>query len=266
MIDPQSSIAIILKPPRGFEQVYQGIAHTTPIPLVAANQRGDFVFLDDFAGKPGLASNLARFVPVPFASTIYILLPRPFFVDSEGEIIVPTYAYELRWRFRTLSDWTLGAGKGNATHPWMMIPQTGRPAAPASTPEEAERTIFPSFVSEVVTPTMLGSTNRPLVAMATFGTSSQGYYAPAGATAGDGNLALGPICFPPILRPSLGNELSICIVREGGGNWDFSDVTADGDAALSLLYGTDIAGENPNHEFFPGIGAILATVSRSTTP
>ena len=262
MVNPAGSIVFILKPPQNFESLYEGVSRTTPIPFVAKNENGDFLGLDALAGKAEVAGNLARFVPVPIASSLLIAIPVPRYQDGSSTRS-PAYLYDFRWRLRTVSDYNAREKDGNPDMPFSMIPTLGAP----STPNPPTRRVMPVYTSEQVTPALVGNPNRQLVAPGTIGSLSQGVYNPAdfaGATAPtDGDLSLGITFFPPYLRPSVGNELSIC-VSAADGTWSFSDTSATGDAALSNLYGTNVAG--PAHPVYPGVGIVLVSLTRNTTP
>ncbi len=256
LADPQASIAYVLKPPTNFEEVYQGVPHTTPIPFVQADPLSrEFRALDAFAGKPGVASTLARFVPVPFASSLYILIPVPLVGTVETQ-----YEYELRWRIRTLTDWDRSVESARFSHPWQLVPQNGAPAPTGSGGATEQLLVMPSFCSEVLDPSRLGSDDRVLVSRDQYGVSSQGIYTPASTSSGNMNAALGPVCYPPFLRESLGNELSICARLGDEADWDFTGA----DAAFSNLYGTNLGGTT--HPAYPGVGIYLVSMSRSTAP
>jgi hypothetical protein len=266
MNDPQASSALVLKPPKGFEAIYQGEPRTTPIALVAADAKGEFVATDDQAGEPGISATLQRYVAVPLGSSLLILIPQAIYIPVGDPAVTPSYTYELRWRLRTLTDWARGAQNANPSHPWQLLPRFGHQQPPGSTPAEVERIIMPAYSSESLTPSMAGTNNRSLVAQSIFGTASQGMYTAGGPTATDGDVAFGPVCFPPLLRAAIGNELGLCITRSGGGNWNFNDGTASGDGALSNLYGENVAGGAAGHPYFPGIGTYLISMARPTTP
>lgn len=253
-------MGMVLKPPQGFEELYQGVIGTTPIPFVSANLAGDFLATDDVAGKPGFDPNLARFAPVPLGASLLILIPQAIFVTG-ATTRIGEYTYALRWRLRALAGYTTPAENANNQHPYHLDNQQGAP----STPSPTARVIEPSYTSELVTPAAVGTNNRVLIATGEYGTSSQGIYNPAsfaGSSDGD-DLALGPNFYPPLLRPSLGDELSI-VASKASGNWDFGSVAADGDAGFSNVFGTNVAGAA--HPAYAGLGIFLLAMSRSTTP
>ena len=255
MQDPQGSTAIILKPPDNFEAIYQGVSRTVPIPFVAADANGEFLALDDLAGKPGVSGDLARFVAVPLGSSALIVIPRALYSDGETLHTI-AYRYDLRWRLRTLSDYDDGlSGSGSHEHPWSMLTTLGAP----SLPPPIARRVMPAYTTEQVTPATTGNLLRPLVALNTPGTVTQGVYAPADFASADD--ALGIEYFPPYLRPIVGNELSIC-ASFADGTWDFG--SAAGDAPFSNIYGRTVAG--PSHKSYPGVGIVLIVLARSTTP
>jgi len=262
MVDAQAGIGLILKPPKNFETVYEGEDATIPIPFVARNLAGEFTFLDDVAGADGVASDLTRFVPVPLGASMLLCIPRALFADGAA-LRAPSYVYDLRWRLRTASDAALREMVGDPTHPFQLVPQFGAPSTPAPT----ARLVLPAYTSETVTPATVGSDSRTLIAPGVYGTVGQGVYDPAAFSGlGDpdaGNLALGPVFFPPLLRAVLGNELSV-VARKASGTWAFTDTGATGDAAFSNIYGTNVGGDP--HPYYDGVGIVLITMSRSTTP
>ncbi len=252
MFDAQSAIGLVLKPPTGFEELYDGLIGTTPIPFVAA----PFEVLDERAGARGIASNLVRFVPVPLGGTGLIIIPRALYQD--GVLLrAPSYVYDFRWRLRTVADNVAAVTEGNATHPFNMLAMRGAPSAPDPT----ERLVLPAYTSETVTPAVVGSTARPLVAAGEYASVSQGVYALADFV-DQSDAALGPNFFPPYLRALLGNELGI-VATKASGNWAFEDTGATGDAAFSNVYGINVAGTR--HAAYPGVGIVLITVARPTS-
>jgi hypothetical protein len=259
LADPQASIARILKPARDFEALYQGQPRSIPIPLVAVDaQSREFVALDQWAAKEGVASFLARFVSVPLGASVMLILPIP---STQSGTVGPSYSYQLGWRLRTSADWARDMKVQQPLHPFQLPAQQGAPGPTGPSDATEQLTVMPAYVSEVVVPARVGSDNRVIVGTGgTRGQMSQGIYTPATTTEQPLDAAYGPSCFPPILRPSVGNELSVGIFVADESNWDFAGV----DAALSNLYGTNVGGTA--HPFYPGVGAFLVTMSRSTTP
>lgn len=262
--DPEGSIGFILKPPSNFETVYQGQSRTIPIPFVAQSLNNQFLALDDLAGKEGVASNLLRFVPVSLGSSVMILIPRALYQDSDNALRAPAYVYDFRWRLRSVADYAEAVQNGNPTHPYQLISTEGAPSIPSPT----ARRVIPAYTSDQVTPTVVGSTRRPLITASTFSTVSQGIYNPADfAGAGDptaGDDALGITYFPPYIRLVRGNELGI-VATFPTGTWDFGNTGASGDAAFSNVYGTNVAGAT-QHPAYPGVGIIVIQMITPTAP
>lgn len=256
MVDAQSAIAVVLKPPTGFEALYEGQPGTIPIPFVSKSGPDNaFTVLDELAGEDGVAADLVKFVPVPIGGTALIVIPRALYNNS-GTLRAPSYVYDFRWRLRTVTDNTRST---TATHPYSMLEEHGAPSDPAPTARE----ILPAFTSEQVTPAVVGSTARPLVATNSFGAVSQGIYALAdfaSLAVPGGDAALGPNFFPPYLRALLGNELGI-VATKPSGNWSFTDTGASGDAAFSNVYGRNVAG--PVHRPYDGVGILLIMLARA---
>lgn len=262
MNDVQSTLALVLKPPTDFEAIYQGQDGTIPLPFVAVNPAGKWPALDVLAGEPNVASNLENFVEVPLGGSAMILIPKTLASDS-GSIVAQSYSYDLRWRMRSVSEGVLPEMRGTPTKSFNLMPELGAPSIPPPLP----RYSLPVYTSETLTPSAVGSTKRPLLAADSFVTMSQGIYAPGTFTGANNVLAedaaLGVTYFPPYLKAILGNELSI-VAYKSSGNWDFRDTSASGDSSISDLFGINVGGAA--HPVYPGVGILLVTMVRNTTP
>jgi len=238
--------------------LYQGLARSTPLPFVMADQQNRFLPLDPRAGTPNseLSEFLARYVPVSIGATLMLLIPRAlFFTDEPAEIF---YTYELRWRLRTIDDHNFAQKNNNPTVPYSLIGKRGAPDDSGN-----NLVSLPAYTSEVIVPAVVGSGVLPVVSgdldNPQPGVADQGTYIPA--TVGGFSTAFAPnVYFAPLLRRIVGNELSIVAYRAGGAStWDF---TAD-DAGFSNLYGTNkVAGGTP-HPIFPGVGMYLVFLAGS---
>ena len=256
--DPQGSIAVLLRPPSGFETLYQGLARSTPLSFVQADQEGRFLPLDPRAGTAGseLSEFLLRYVPVPIGATLMLLIPRTLYL-SEGPA-ASTYTYELRWRLRTLPDHNSAQAHNNPGVPYSLIARRGAPE------DDADNLIsIPAYTSEVIVPAVTGNGVLPVVSGGAAdpqpGVADQGTYIPA--TVGGFSTAFAPnLYFPPVLRRVVGNELSVVAYRTAGATeWDF---TAD-DAGMSNLYGTNLVTGGDPHAVFPGVGMYLVFLAGS---
>ena len=251
-------MAVLLRPPGTFESLYQGLARSTPLPFVMADQMQRFLPKDARAGQAGsdISEFLARYVPVSIGATLMLLIPRAlYFTDAPAETL---YTYELRWRLRTVSDHNFAQSNNNPTVPYSLIPQRGAPDD-AGTPLVS----LPAYTSEVIVPAVIGSGVLPVVSGTLDdpqpGVADQGTYIPD--TVGGFSTAVAPnVYFSPLLRRILGNELSVVAYRTAGATtWDFQ---AD-DAGLSNLYGTNqVTGGDP-HAVFPGVGMYLVFLAGS---
>ena len=258
--DPQSSIAVLLRPPDGFETLYQGLAKSTPLPFVQADQTGRFLPLDARAGTAGseISEFLARYVPVSIGATLMLLIPRArYFTDAPEETL---YTYEFRWRLRGTPDHNAAQAHNNPGVPYSLISKRGAPED-----DGTNLVSLPAYTSEVIMPAVVGSGVLPVVSGGAAdpqpGAADQGTYVPA--SVGGFSTAFGPnVYFPPLLRRNLGNELSVVAYRAealGGATWNFQD----DDAGISNVYGTNqITGGTP-HPVFPGVGMYLVFLAGS---
>lgn len=253
--DPQSSVALLLRPPSGFEDLYQGVARSTPLPFVAADSQGRYLARDFRADQEDISAFYLRYVQVPLGATMQLLIPRARQLTL-GEPAETTYTYELRWRLRTIVDHN--ASQENA-HPFPYSMPANRGA-----PEDdgAARTLLPGFTSEAVVPTAPGNGNLPIVAGGAgdpqVGYATQGLYVPA--TVGGETIAHAPNAyFNPLLRRVLGNELSVVCYRTEGDSdtWNF----AGEDGGLSNVYGRNLSGIQ--HPIFENVGMLLVFVAGS---
>lgn len=249
--DPQGSIFRVLRPPRGFEAYYTGQPTTTPIPFVERDQQREYRSRDMRAGQAGVDPNLARYVPVPFAASLAILIPRALLAGEEQ-----TYSYELRWRLRSVVDWT-----ATQQIPYHVVTEPGASDATVTPPASPERITIPAYTSQVITPSVIGGGVAVLVGAGVEGVAGQGIYDPDTLTPNE--LAYAPnLFFPPIWVRCEGDDLSIVAFRPGGGEdppeWDFEDENEDG--PFSNVFG------EAQHAAIPSVGIYLFSGVRSTTP
>lgn len=232
--DSQFSTSKILKPFTGFESVYQGQLHTTPIAFPGT--------LDANAGETGYSPNLLKALPVPFGSQLQIWIPACFTADGGTQVI---YRYQFVWRLRSLRDFR-NPSSGAPRPPWHLAIQ--RPGVPdAGNP----RFVIPGAVHGIQFPAdeVLGfaqqqisvrdaqygpvasGTADPLTPLGAGGVIQQGILDPAVAP----GAASDPI-FSVISLVAQGDELMILAYPPFNiGSWDFAHV----DRAFSFIYGTD---------------------------
>jgi len=254
--DPQGAMAVLLRPPDGFEALYQGVAKANPLPFVMADSQDRFLPLDARANTDDISEFFARYVPVPIGATLLLLIPRAlYFTNSPQESI---YTYELRWRLRTVEDHNVAQAHSNPTVPYSLQARRGAPED-----DGTARTMIPGYTSEAIVPTAVGNGQLPIVsggaADPQVGYATQGVVVPD--TVGGETTGHGPsVYFPPILRRVVGNELSVLAYREpntGGSTWDFQT----DDAGISNVYGTNQGGDQ--HPVFPNVGMLLVFLAGS---
>lgn len=246
MNDPQATFGFILKPPAGFEALYQDQDNFIPIPLVP-NVNGVNKALDPLVGSEHIEPTLLAYAPVPLGATIMLLIPRCQVFNGEVTVEEP-YVYELNWRLRAMSDWQKSAAEGRPEMPYHTDPSQFGPI---------NMTPMPAYTSEAITPTVVGVGLRPLLALpSTLASAAQGLL----------DIASNPFAqdpnffFPPILRPCVGDQLSVFIHAVDRGTWDF-DTT---DSPLSNIYG--VGRGTTAHPILPALGAYLFILNRNTTP
>lgn len=253
--DPQGGMAVLLRPPSGFETLYQGLSRATPLPFVMADSQDRFLPLDPRAGTDEISEFLARYVPVPIGATLLLLIPRArYMTDTPQET---SYTYELRWRLRTVEDHNFAQGQNNPTVPYSLQSRRGAPEN-----DGAQRVLFPGFTTEAVVPAAVGNGVLPVVSGSAadpqVGYATQGLYLPD--TVGDETIAHAPNAyFAPLQRRVVGNELSVVAYRAAGEDtWDF----AGDDAGISNVYGTNLGGTE-THPIFPNVGMFLVFLAGS---
>lgn len=248
------SVARVLKPPTGFESLYQGQDSNTPIPFVSIDMsRGDYLPLDPQAGQELISSELCRYIPMPLTGMMMLYVPRPVAVVAD-EMVEGTYTYELRWRHRGVS--TVETTKAPAHLPGLIGAPDGTDA----------RELIPTFTSLVFQGSTAGNGNNVLISPGTNGVAGQGTFDPtefAAVSPAAEQFATGPNqWFVPCWSRIYGDELSVVAYRIGGGaTWDFDAE----DAGLSNVYGVNQGGE-PRQTPIPGLGMLLLTTARAAGP
>jgi hypothetical protein len=244
MNDPQATNGFILRPQAGFEAIYNGTARLNPIAMYPV-LNGVHPPTDPLVRSPNIDPTLLAYAPVALGATVMILIPRALF---QGESVQETlYTYELRWRLRQLSDWQKAASAASPNVPYHLDTGLG----------PNDLVPIPPYTSEVINPAVVGTGINPFVAAGTRGISGQGQMDPA-----VNPFAVQPnFFFPPILRPCVGDQLSIVAYRSADpANWDFAST----DAPFSNIYGADVGGDG--HPVLPNLGIWLIILNRNTTP
>jgi hypothetical protein len=251
--DAQFTVARVLKPFEGFEDVYQGQDPFRPVAFPGGR--------DPRAGEDGFSPNLMRGHPVPLGSRILVWIPLAV-TQREGTTAIQRYNYSFVWRLRNVRDFR------QDRRPYHYPRQS--PGAP----NDAGPTPGPRFVIPACIDTVLYEQAEPIgpgvpavqrayqqtytiglgYELATFpilpggasGEYQQGVLNPIDV----GLVGAGGAIFTPLWLDAMGDELIIIATRtdQGSGKWDF---TATGiDHAFSDVYGTG----NGAHPSYPDIG------------
>lgn len=255
IVGAQVSHSLVLKPPAGFENTYQGLdAEEFPIAIPGT--------LDFQAPKRGYDPALLAGVPIPLQSRLLLWLPMRF--TSEGQFAFSTYIYRIMWRLRSQVDSNDAARSNNpglAGH--LAQSRAGIPADNGAAPNDQtqERVVIPvaqsSIAYEQTEPvteenafvnlrgenirvvgngyaglSSVGTSQAPLLAPGQNGVLGQGVW--PFPSAGDGTLG-GPT-YLPFQTDAFGDEYIILVNRISAGapTWDF----AAADFGFSSLFGT----------------------------
>lgn len=269
--DPQPTMWFVMRPQEGFEQIYQGRPHSTPIQLYPYEPEGAYP-LESERLRNGYDSLLAHYLEVARGSTVMLLFPR---VQGLQEVArdtwVPTtqqYTYQLRWRQRPLDDVILSKGQ-------LRYSTSAR--FNVSGYQTQRRLIIPCSQGEVITPEYPenGNLNRAVYTQNGVKVVDQqglywdAFYREASDHLADvDDLALGASCYPIHYTRCDGDELGIVVYRTDEGSWDFTTNGSDWPFADTFGTGSYLQlGTNPvNHPINPGAGVYVATVARGTTP
>ncbi len=96
LADAQFTVAKVLRPFAGFEDVYQGQSVLVPIAFPGT--------LDEDAGKPGFSPYLLKGLAVPMGAKVQLWFPAV--VGSLEGSPIADYKYLLIWRLRNVADFT----------------------------------------------------------------------------------------------------------------------------------------------------------------
>jgi len=277
IVSAQMSNVAVLKPPVGFENIYQGRS-VSQFPIAIPGT-------PDFrAGDAGYDPNLIGGVPIPLGSRLLLWLPQ--FIANEGVVEIP-YRFRILWRLRAVADQAAAAERARSSaDPRIPRGLQGHIAGPSAgvptdggvsgTPNQP-RIIIPACVNSVgyeqtepasdvgiatlnlhheevlVGGQSFEPTGPPIVnAGGVFGVVSQGVYPDTNAD------LIGPT-FLPFQTDAFGDEYIILIHRDDEvTDWDFSE--GGQDFQLSQLLGT----AGGTREVIPGLGVFALQGSGAT--
>lgn len=269
MVDPQFSMARILRPYANFETDYQGQDGFIPIMLTEEGQP-----LDDLAGEPGYSPLLVRGMKVPLGARVLLWLPKVMYLDETLGEILP-YAYTFSWRLRNVFDYR------ETRTPFHFPSQApGAPGVEGVPPVVAPRVVVPaanhSIIYNSAAPTSTDLAYAPVqrLFVEQIGPYAQTYlqpYLPGGVLLGE--LAQGvfpalPAFAQDAVMPeyqifemrAAGDELLVSIRKQlspassasaGAPAWDFTLLTG-ADYFLSVLLGNGAANLDPQYTAFSG--------------
>jgi hypothetical protein len=259
MSDPQTSMCTVMKPPKGFEIWMQGQSAAIPIPLCPMED-DQVIITDTIPGTagPNWDPLMLRYLPVPIGSTVLLWFPR---VVEGTELTEVSYHYQLRWRLRSLQD----RGASNRKKTYTLLGSLGANTAPSNTDPQFA---VPACLGQVITPALPAGYNEGLALNfnGDLMSDSQGFYGRA-IFMSTPNFPRGPIFYPPVLIPAVGDELAIYAYRDfisenGNSTWNF--INPGTDDGFSIFYGV---GEGASqHPWYPSHGVYVATQGRATFP
>lgn len=257
-VDAQLSLSRILRPPNGFEDVYEGLsASEFPIAIPGT--------LDFEAGQRGFDPNLMAGVSIPMGSRLLLWLPQPTPIEGITQAV---YEYRILWRLRSTESQNAAANGGTRNSPLQggllgHLPKNfdGTPNDNGLDPNNTnqERLVLPCAMTSVayeqtepvatlddgvidlrgervsVRGRSYGPSQAPLlVPSGSIAVASQGIYAFPSAAPG---LQGGPT-FLPYQTDAFGDEYIIIVTRQAAGlsaDWQFEGE----DRSFSAIFGTD---------------------------
>lgn len=250
LVDPQGTMARVMRPADTFETLYQGVSATTPILLVPPNPDGEFKTREHGSDERlDIDLNLVAMKTVGRDSNLRLYLPRLW---SWNTLAVPTfstdYQYLLLWRMRQLQDHLYDDSRGYSLADRFGVPDT-------TAASNQERLYVPCAPGPLITPVVVGWDDLPLVAVGVNGVLGQGVYDPNNV----GDKARQPEYYPPEIVQARGDELGIAVRRVNllsSTTWDFDGV----DAPFSNYFGTG----QGNHEIYHHLGVEVYTTTAMT--
>jgi len=261
-VDPQFSLAQVLRPPPNFREIYQGQPVTHPIAMPGT--------LDVLAGTPGYAPALLAGVPCPMGTTALFMFPVVY--DRNTDNPVPYY-YVIVWRVRNLADYN--ATRAAAFH----LARQSAGAVDSRTPQSAQRVVIPAAIETVAfqSPASPGSPVAVNLQLAVQNVAGDGAFSPSTALplspiAGVlGEMQQGvadPVAIPQAVGPlfrtyqtmTKGDDFMVIVARDAqpGSNWDF-----DGPDLAFANYFSAMSGDAPHPPFeFCGVYALFGMGTR----
>jgi len=281
LADPQFSVATVLRPFVGFEDVYAGKAATVPVAFHPPGEDGEPAPLDPGAGSAGISQNLLGYAPVPMGARIVLYIPHAItWQDNVGTPILETlYTYSVHWRIRNLQRYKHRMRTGGEVRPYHSPSFEGRPDTTAPAQSQA-RAIIPAATRTVIveqtepagsaqqvqhlrrermtlTTTYLDSADLPLLPSGVSGEHMQGVLDP-GAMGAFPQIA-GSSIFMPFEFRCEGDEMLVVANRSDAWGdtpdpWTF-DGTSAPDAPFSNVYGRNVIG--PTQPALKGLGIYM---------
>lgn len=255
MSKAQTSWVKAVRPPIGFEALYEGQPNSVPVAFPGT--------LDPLAGQPGYAPNLLAGIPVVLGARVFVQIP--LIIDEYAP--VQGYRYQFVWRVRNQASFNRAMEQGKTPSQFHLAGEgMGRREAPGLStsgelhfiPGASDIELFeqeaPSGVAaavvvarqQVYLPTMGQSWTAPIVPGVGSGSWQQGVYQYTS------NVNCSGATFFPIWLDACGDELLILAYKPvGEDTWDF----AGDDKGFSNTYGSN-AGGLPNN---PNIGILIST-------
>lgn len=251
--DAQMGMFSVIRPPDGFEALYQGVEGTTPIAFPGT--------LDLDAGKPGYATGLLAGIPVPLGGRLLLQIPQTVRAIEGGGVATADYEYQLIWRTRNQASAAadISSGRRNAS-PYHLPNGTGRRES-VFIPGASDVEVFEQgepvalgvaatlnvkqqrYVPQITVPWV-----PPLLPDGADGVWQQGVY----ETSVDA-VNSGPT-WCPLWLDAAGDELLILVYKiVTDSPWDFAE--GGDDEAFGNTYGTD-NGRVPNN---PNVGILLSS-------
>jgi hypothetical protein len=267
LADAQFGTARILRPPAGFEAIYDGESAGTSDPIYLFEGGSPLDPLAE-AGQPGYDPDLIKGLAVPMGARIVVWVPTIVYVSDDGPLTFKTYNWSFGWRIRNLTDYRL------SRVPWHLPRGRGPDDTAGATSEP--RVVIPAGYNSIIfnqpepTSALLPQTERavnrgraedlqlsavslagPLLdAGGTRGVVQQGIEDPAVVS---GATRAGFIVHE---MQALGDELIVAVYRDTSevADWGFSSVgpfPANADFVFSRLLGSGTG------QVFPDVGVYV---------
>lgn len=250
--DAQMGMFKVIRPPVGFEALYQGQAGDIPIAFPGT--------LDPDAGRTGYATGLLEGISTPLGSRILLQIPQTVRPIEGGGVATADYEYQLIWRTRNQASARNDIASGRRNAAPYHLPDGNGQSQSVFIPGASDVEIFEQgepalgvaatlnvkqqrYVPQLTVPWV-----QPLLPSGIQAVWQQGVYEAAiDATTG------GPT-WSPLWLDAAGDELLILAYKiDTAGPWDFGVTGAD--RAFGNTYGTD-NGSVPNN---PNIGILLSS-------